>query len=117
MEEGGLWGPASLRLAGAAAAGAASAVLAWYLWAWPQPGKGGHGTTANRPQVAQGLLGLVGRTPLVRIKSLSEATGCEVSIHTDPLQIFLNISHDVLASLPAAAPISAWGCSGASLLA
>ena len=32
-----------------------------------------------RPGVVEGVAGLVGNTPLVRITSLSEATGCEAS--------------------------------------
>ena len=32
----------------------------------------------ERGSVADGVAGLVGHTPLVRIRSLSEATGCEV---------------------------------------
>lgn len=31
---------------------------------------------------AQGLAGLIGNTPLVRIASLSEATGCEVTLQS-----------------------------------
>lgn len=34
------------------------------------------------PAKVQGLAGLIGNTPLVRIASLSEATGCEVSAAT-----------------------------------
>lgn len=34
------------------------------------------------PAKVQGLAGLIGNTPLVRIASLSEATGCEVSAST-----------------------------------
>ena len=34
----------------------------------------------ERSSVADGVLGLVGHTPLVRIRSLSEATGCEVRL-------------------------------------
>lgn len=35
----------------------------------------------GRNKVVDGLHGLVGNTPLVRIKSLSEETGCEVWVH------------------------------------
>lgn len=31
------------------------------------------------PAKVQGLAGLIGNTPLVRVASLSEATGCEVN--------------------------------------
>lgn len=34
----------------------------------------------ERASIADGVAGLVGNTPLVRIRSLSEATGCEVSV-------------------------------------
>lgn len=33
------------------------------------------------PAKVQGLAGLIGNTPLVRIASLSEATGCEVNTY------------------------------------
>lgn len=33
-----------------------------------------------RPGIVEGVAGLVGNTPLVRIISLSEATGCEASV-------------------------------------
>ncbi|KAJ2740912.1 Cysteine synthase 2 [Coemansia sp. BCRC 34301] len=35
-------------------------------------------TPTSKPQVANGVAGLIGNTPLVRINSLSDATGCEV---------------------------------------
>ena len=41
-------------------------------------GSGAAGATAYRAGVAQGLVDIIGNTPLVRIKSLSEQTGCEV---------------------------------------
>ena len=40
------------------------------LAAWPG---------AQQSEVADGVEGLIGKTPLVRIRSLSDATGCEVS--------------------------------------
>lgn len=35
-------------------------------------------TKANRVSVSEGLLGAIGNTPLIKIRSLSDATGCEV---------------------------------------
>lgn len=36
------------------------------------------GETKDGGSIAQGIEGTIGNTPLVRIKSLSEATGCEI---------------------------------------
>ena len=46
-------------------------VALWYHSRW-QPKN-------SRPGIVEGVVGLVGNTPLVRITSLSEATGCEAS--------------------------------------
>lgn len=36
------------------------------------------GRKAKRAGVSDGVLGAIGNTPLIRIRSLSDATGCEV---------------------------------------
>jgi hypothetical protein len=56
--------------------GAASALA----WRRLLPRDGDRWSCADeRASIADGVAGLVGHTPLVRIRSLSEATGCEVS--------------------------------------
>ena len=59
--------PAALAGVAGAALGAAVATRAATRWAGPE-----------RPGIVDGLAGLVGGTPLVRIGSLSDATGREV---------------------------------------
>ena len=58
-----------LVLAAAVGAAATAAAAYWFDWRWRGP---------ERPGVAHGVAGLVGGTPLLRIASLSAATGCDV---------------------------------------
>ncbi|KAJ2800316.1 Cysteine synthase 2 [Coemansia helicoidea] len=64
----------------AAAAAAAIAVAAWYqIWvALPWRRRRHQAGSERAGSVAHGVAGLIGNTPLVRINSLSEATGCEI---------------------------------------
>ena len=67
--------------------------------AWQQEGAGRLGACHLPAGAAAGLPGLIGNTPLVRIRSLSEATGCEVG---------RRCAHGGLA----AAALPALGCTG-----
>ncbi|KAI8463680.1 MAG: cysteine synthase [Monoraphidium minutum] len=99
MAAGGSGGGTSNRGAAAAAAAAAASVLAvaaaggaWWAYqarwrcqggrgrgGWHAPnGGGGGGGYTPLPGPVDGVLGAIGNTPLIRIRSLSEATGCEV---------------------------------------
>jgi cysteine synthase A len=42
--------------------------------------------------IADGIEGLIGNTPLMRIKSLSDATGCEILVNIFLIRIFIIIN-------------------------
>ncbi|KAJ2781590.1 Cysteine synthase 2 [Coemansia javaensis] len=66
-------GMRAVALVAAVSAAAGAACYRWYeRWRAAQAGEEGEA------EVAAGVAGLIGNTPLVRINSLSEATGCEV---------------------------------------
>ncbi|KAL2912309.1 Cysteine synthase 2 [Polyrhizophydium stewartii] len=60
----------------AAAAAAASAAVAWTVVSWASEAVAGQ--RGRRDGAVRGVAGLIGNTPLVRIASLSAATGCEI---------------------------------------
>ncbi|KAJ1892396.1 Cysteine synthase 2 [Kickxella alabastrina] len=69
-------------LTAAAAAGAASTVVCWHLLnkSKSKP-KSKSESSSNKPtssQISHGVTELIGNTPLIRINSLSDRTGCEI---------------------------------------
>lgn len=51
------------------------------------------------PAKVQGLAGLIGNTPLIRVASLSEATGCEVNASAATPAVMSNALSTVIISL------------------
>ena len=44
------------------------------------------GEQENKSDIREGIEGCIGRTPLIRIKSLSEATGCDILAKAEVIQ-------------------------------
>ncbi|KAK9820530.1 hypothetical protein WJX72_011361 [[Myrmecia] bisecta] len=64
---------------GAGALTAITLLAAFKRWWWRQQRKQSAGEEAEKqPAHVGGVVGLIGHTPLIRINSLSEATGCEI---------------------------------------
>lgn len=72
---------APVRTTGAvvAAISISMAVLSYFLCNYKSKKEKTHSSLPKKKRPRNGLIDVVGNTPLIRINSLSEATGCEVS--------------------------------------
>jgi cysteine synthase len=85
-------GPLPLLLAAAFAAGAAASASASYWW-WRR--RAAEQAALSRPPIAASVADLVGRTPLLRIASLSDATGCTILVKCEFLNPFGSVKDRV----------------------